>query len=326
MVRSGIGSVARSCFVDGRSATVHGIRSSLCAGSRSNIGDDRTSRESGSEAGVLAARQDRKLHSLRLWAHGGFSSAVGIHHANRSHEAYQQTIWNDQEQLRMPKPSEIQKTLTDLIVFTLTDDIVANRLEPGHALDEGRIGQRFGASRTPVREALRQLAASGLVQLRPHRTPLVAHVDETRLREMFEVMAELEALCTARASIAMKPQQRLRLEQEHVQMGMAMRAGDVMRYRAGNVAFHALIYEGAHNAYLAELAISTRERLAPYRGAQLEAPERMALSHREHDAILTAILRGQAQLAAELMRDHLGNTRAQLFLMTMASPQKEIKK
>lgn len=221
------------------------------------------------------------------------------------------------------KPDPAQTTLTDLIVFGLTDDIVAQRLQPGHALDEGRIGQRFGASRTPVREALRQLAASGLVQLRPHRTPLVAHVDETRLREMFDVMAELESLCAARACLAMTASERCRLEAQHVAMGGAMRAGDVVQYRAGNVTFHALIYEGAHNAYLGELALSTRERLAPYRGAQLEAPERLARSHREHEAILTAILRGQAQQAAGLMRDHLVNTRAQLALMTsvVATPE-----
>jgi DNA-binding GntR family transcriptional regulator len=216
-----------------------------------------------------------------------------------------------------------QNTLTDLIVFSLTEDIVTNRLLPGHALDEGRIGQRFGVSRTPVREALRQLAASGLVQLRPHRAPLVAHVDELSLGEMFDVMAELEALCAARASLAMTPVERANLELHHAAMADALRTADVMQYRSGNVTFHTLIYEGAHNAYLAELALSTRERLAPYRGAQLEAPHRLARSYREHDAILTAILRGQAQQAADLMRDHLGNTRAQLALMAPATSNSE---
>lgn len=207
-------------------------------------------------------------------------------------------------------------TLTDTIVFALTEDIVAHRLTPGHALDEARIGQRFGASRTPVREALRQLAASGMVELRPHRTPTVTRVNDDRLRDMFDVMAELEALCAIRASTAMTPLERRALEQHHETMGQAMRAGDVVAYRLGNATFHAMIYEGAHNDYLRELALATRERLAPYRGAQLEAPERLARSHREHDAILTAILRGQGAIAADLLREHLGNTRAQLASMT----------
>ncbi len=206
-------------------------------------------------------------------------------------------------------------TLTESIVFALTDDIVAKRVRPGEPLDEERLGRRFGASRTPVREALRQLAASGMVELRPHRTPMVALVDDRRLVEMFDVMAELEALCAARASVAMRPAHRAELEALHARMGEAMRHGDVGAYRSGNAAFHALIYDGADNGYLREMALATRERLAPYRGAQLEAPARLALSHREHEGILTAILRGEAGRAADLMRQHLANTRDQLQSM-----------
>lgn len=211
-----------------------------------------------------------------------------------------------------------QQTLTDAIVFALTDDIAAKRLAPGDMLDESRLGQRFGASRTPVREALRQLAASGMVELRPHRTPLVARIDDKRLRDMFDVMAELEALCAGRASIAMKPAQRQRLETHYNAMGSAMRSGDVAAYRAGNTVFHTLIYEGAGNDYLRDLALATRERLSPYRAAQLESPERLALSHREHGGILTAIQRGEAARAGELMREHLSNTQVQLTSMGFA--------
>ncbi len=200
-------------------------------------------------------------------------------------------------------------TLADVIVFALTDDIVGKTLEPGSVLDEARIGRRFGASRTPVREALRQLAASGLVELRPHRTPLVASVDESRISDMFEVMAELEAWCVARACRVMGAEQRAMLLKHHEDMGDAMRAGDINRYRAGNVDFHAMIYEGAGNRYLRDMAHGTRERLAPYRGAQLEAPSRLARSHAEHDAIMTAIMRAEADHAAELMRAHLSMTR-----------------
>jgi len=185
-------------------------------------------------------------------------------------------------------------TLADTIVFALTDDIVGARLPPGEALDEATLGRRFGASRTPVREALRQLAASGLIQLRPHRAPIVAFIDEQRIVEMFDVMAELEALCVARASLSMSPDQRTALTRQHQSMGAAVRAGDVGSYRAGNVVFHSIIYDGANNAFLQELAQSTRKRLAPYRGAQFEAPSRLARSYAEHDAILLAILRGEA--------------------------------
>lgn len=201
-------------------------------------------------------------------------------------------------------------TLADTIVYALTEEIVGKRLPPGAELDEGRLGERFGASRTPVREALRQLAASGLVALRPHRAALVASIDDRGVAEMFDVMAELEALCAARSARAMEPAQRRELEALHRQMAVAMRDGDVQRYRTGNLEFHGLIYDGSGNRYLRDLAASTRGRLAPYRGAQLEAPARLAMSWAEHDAIVTAIMRANAPLAAELMRAHLTQTQA----------------
>ncbi|MBN8909074.1 MAG: FCD domain-containing protein, partial [Rhodospirillales bacterium] len=91
-------------------------------------------------------------------------------------------------------------------------------------------------------------------------------------------------------------------------MAAMVRAGDVAAYRAANVTLHGLIYEGAHNAYLAELAATTRRRLAPFRAAQLEAPERMRKSHAEHGEIVTAILRGNGATAAAALRHHLSAT------------------
>lgn len=212
--------------------------------------------------------------------------------------------------------------LADVIAFALTDDIVSQRLAPGAALDEETLGRRFGASRTPVREALRELAAGGLVELRPHRAPVVARVDETRVADMFEVMADLEALCARHASSAMSPEQRRRLEAHHREMGEAVRQGDVNGYRAANVVLHTLIYEGAGNAYLREITQATRVRLGPYRGAQLEAPQRLNQSYAEHDAIVSSIMRGDGKNAADLMRRHLSVTRVTLRLLVSANSPK----
>lgn len=206
--------------------------------------------------------------------------------------------------------------LADVIAFALTDDIVSHRLVPGSALDEETLAKRFGASRTPVREALRELAAGGLVELRPHRAPIVATVDQQRVADMFSVMADLEALCAARAAVAISADQRLQLEAQHLDMGEAVRLGDVSSYRAGNIVFHGLIYDAAGNAYLREITVATRTRLVPYRGAQLEAPQRLSASYAEHGGIVTAILRGEASRAATLMRRHLASTQAALTVLT----------
>lgn len=213
--------------------------------------------------------------------------------------------------------------IADVIAFALTDDIVSHRLAPGAPLDEETLAKRFGASRTPVREALRELAAGGLVELRPHRAPIVATVDERRVADMFEVMADLEALCAARAATAITAEQRTRLEAHHREMGEAVRHGDVASYRAGNVVFHALIYDGAANGYLREITLATRARLGPFRGAQLEAPDRLSASYAEHEAIVSAIARGEAERAAGLMRRHLAVTRETLAkLVSVAVPGK----
>jgi DNA-binding GntR family transcriptional regulator len=202
--------------------------------------------------------------------------------------------------------------LADVIAYALTDDIVSRRLAPGAALDEETLGRRFGASRTPVREALRELAAGGLVELRPHRAPIVAKVDGPRVAELFDVMADLEGLCAARAANAMTADERARLEAQHRDMGEAIRRGDVGSYRTGNMLFHGLIYDGAHNGYLREITLATRARLGPYRAAQLEAPQRLARSYAEHEAIVAAIVRGESEKAARLTRRHLAVTQETL--------------
>ncbi|MCG8359901.1 MAG: GntR family transcriptional regulator, partial [Kiloniellales bacterium] len=77
----------------------------------------------------------------------------------------------------------------------LEAEIFAGRLAPGQRLDESKLAARFGVSRTPVREALLQLASIGLVEMRPRQGAVVAAVTIRRLLQMFEVMAELEAFC-----------------------------------------------------------------------------------------------------------------------------------
>lgn len=199
-------------------------------------------------------------------------------------------------------------TRTERLVSALADRIVAGDLPPGAALDETRLAAAFGVSRTPVREAIRQLAAMGLVEVRRHRGASVARPAAARLHEMFFVMGEIEALCVALCARAMGRAERSDLAACHRDMGRLVRAGDVHGYRAANLVFHGKLYAGAHNAYLAELATATRRRLAPFRGAQLEAAERLPRSYAEHGAIVTAILRADAAAAGAAMRRHLEAT------------------
>ncbi|TCT07643.1 GntR family transcriptional regulator [Aquabacter spiritensis] len=196
-------------------------------------------------------------------------------------------------------------TRTEELRLQIADDIVRGRIAPGTALEEMDIAKRYGVSRTPVREVIRDLAASGLVETRPHRSALVAKPSIERLRGMFEVMAELEALCAGQSALHMTPAERGQLQAIHADLGDLTRRGDETNYSFLNDRFHTFLYSGAHNDYLAEITLATRGRLQPFRRAQFRNLGRLALSYAEHDAVVTAILRGDKAEAAAAMRAHI---------------------
>lgn len=210
---------------------------------------------------------------------------------------------------RRAKPVAAPLTRTETLRLQIADEIVSGVLEPGTPLDEQELASRFGVSRTPVREAIRQLSASGLVSVRPHRGAVVALPTPSQLNDMFEAMAELEALCAGLAARNMTVPERRGLEALHNDLRLLVHEGDPASYHEKNEAFHAAIYAGSHNGYLAELTLMTRTRVAPFRRAQFRATGRLGGSYQEHDLIVQAILRGDHQGASEAMRAHIGIVR-----------------
>ena len=199
----------------------------------------------------------------------------------------------------------LRRTSAEEIRRELASRIISGDLAPGEALDETTLAGEFAVSRTPVREALRLLAASGLVDQRPHAKTLVAKPEPETLAGMFEVMGYLEALCAGLCAVMMQPAERDALDALHQEMAGIVRDGDATRYAEANDAFHAAIYEGAHNAYLNEITRSTRQRLQPFRRAQFGALGRLAKSHREHSAVVDAILQADRDAAEAAMRKHI---------------------
>jgi DNA-binding GntR family transcriptional regulator len=202
-----------------------------------------------------------------------------------------------------------RRTLAEELRLQLADEIVRGTLSPGAALDEMELARRFHVSRTPVREAIRQLAASGLIEARAHRGAVVARPSEERLSGMFEAMGELEALCAGLAAERMTGGERRGLEAAHEQMRALIHVGDPQRFHEVNEAFHNAIYSGAHNAYLAEITVATRARVQPFRRAQFRTLGRLAKSHVEHDRVVEAILRGDRERAEAAMRVHIFTVR-----------------
>jgi DNA-binding GntR family transcriptional regulator len=199
----------------------------------------------------------------------------------------------------------LKRTSGEEIRRVLASRIIAGELQPGTPLDETLLAGEFAVSRTPVRDALRLLAASGLVDQKPHARALVAKPAPAELAGMFEVMGYLEALCAGLCAVMMTAAERDTLDAQHSEMAGIVRAGDATRYAEANDAFHTAIYEGAHNSYLFDITVSTRQRLQPFRRAQFGAMGRLAQSHREHGLIVEAILRGDRGQAEAAMRQHI---------------------
>ena len=202
--------------------------------------------------------------------------------------------------------------LSDRIRNALTDAISSGELAPGTTLDEQQLADRYGASRTPVREALRQLATSGMVEVRPRRGVIVRHVTAEEVMDMFEAMAEIEAVCVRLATYRITPLERSRLLRIHEASEAAVEAGDVDAYDALNREFHEAIYRAAHNDFLADQAIAVRTRLNAFRRMQLRQDRRLVTSRAEHDAVMRAIAEGDGDEAARRMRAHMLNAASAL--------------
>jgi DNA-binding GntR family transcriptional regulator len=122
---------------------------------------------------------------------------------------------------------------------------------------------------------------------------------------MFEVMAELESMCGRLAARRILPAELARLREAHQACEEARDAGKPDLYYQLNEVFHRRIYEASHNGFLAEQAIALHRRLRPYRRLQLRVRNRMQSSFSEHAGIVEAIVAGNGDQAAELLRSHV---------------------
>ncbi len=194
---------------------------------------------------------------------------------------------------------------TQVLRDALENDIVRGTFAPGQRLDEASLTERFGVSRTPVREALQQLAAIGLVEMVPKRGAFVVRVGLAQLVEMFEVMAELEGMCARLAARRITESEIEALQLALAACGQAAKAGDSDAYYYENERFHECIYDAGHNSFLKKQTRQLKTRLQPYRRMQLQVPNRVKRSLEEHRVIVSAIVGGDESGAESSMKHHV---------------------
>lgn len=191
------------------------------------------------------------------------------------------------------------------ITAELQDDIDSGRLLPGEALDERLLSARFNVSRTPIREALQRLAASGLVRIVPRQGVFVSRMSLPELREMYEMLAELEGAVARLAASRIREPWVGALRKATEDGQAAADRGDWLAYSQINADFHDALYEGCRNRPLAEQCRVTRRRVQIYSVNAFQHPGRMQGSAKEHRELAGAILAGESDRARTLMMEHL---------------------
>jgi DNA-binding GntR family transcriptional regulator len=218
-----------------------------------------------------------------------------------------------------------KSTLAESVKSRLEKEIFEGRYLPGDRLREDVISREYGASRTPVREAFKHLAASGLISVQPHQGAVVRKLEIGELAEMFQVMAELEGLCSRLAAKRIRPDQKRKLEQAHKECARLARGGRHEEFYQANNIFHELIHEISGNRFLHRETENLARRLNPYRRQITFHPGRMIDSIREHEAVMRAIIAGNAETAGETMRRHvniLGDQFGDYLEMLSLQPQR----
>ena len=195
--------------------------------------------------------------------------------------------------------------LSETLREAIEEEIATGKLGPGTHLDEIELANRFGVSRTPIREALILLQSEGLVDNRLRKGSVVVQVSPAKLMEMFEVMAELEAMCARLAVRRSTPLDIEALELAHEECRAAALSGDTNAYFYANERFHFAMYAASHNNFLSEQSMQLQRRLRPYRRLQLRVRNRLQRSFAEHQLILDALKSGDVEGAIENVRSHV---------------------
>jgi DNA-binding GntR family transcriptional regulator len=210
-------------------------------------------------------------------------------------------------------------TKADDIALEIEEAIVSGELAPGAVLRQDRLSERYGVSRTPVREALRRLAALGLVSFEPNRGVRVRSLSRDSMREAFLVRAELEALATGIAATKITKVDLDELEQAEKQFARltrALRARDpgsdrralTAEWMRANHGFHDVIYRVAASPFIEQMAKSARRTFS---GPAIWAPgdatidELYAENERQHRAIQAALAAGSEEGARALAHEHV---------------------
>ena len=197
------------------------------------------------------------------------------------------------------------RPLYEEVAERLRQRIFARELEPGGWIDEIRLAQEYGISRTPMREALKVLAAEGLVTMKVRRGAYVTEVNEKDLSEVYHLLALLES--DAASVVASKASAAELKELERLHQDLVQAQNDRERFFAINERFHLRLLELADNRWRMQMVADLRKVMKLNRHQSLLKTGRVQESMTEHQALLDAILDRNSALASQRMQAHFAN-------------------
>jgi DNA-binding GntR family transcriptional regulator len=202
-------------------------------------------------------------------------------------------------------PEDRRMRAASEIVAAVEKQILSGALLPGQRVDEMALASSFGVSRTPVREAVLELAALGLVEQRAHKGAFVADVTLEDIFDVYEVLAELEGLCARLAARRMSDTERRELRALHDEMGTLVAPQHRERYIEFDYRFHGLLINAARNGALRDHISLCMRRIAPVRRTSMEMAHDLAAAYAEHEALVAAVLAGDGAKAERIMSEHV---------------------
>lgn len=214
-----------------------------------------------------------------------------------------------------------RQTLTGMTTDAIRERILRGHYPEGEPLRQDAIGIELGVSRIPVREALRQLEAEGLVTFSPHRGAVVSSLSLKEIRELFELRADIEGDLIQRAVPRMVKEDHVRAAEILDAYELALSSGEVLAWGALNWQFHSTLYAPADRGLTMSMVNKLHQHSDRYLRMQLALTHGETRARQEHRAIAAAARKGDATKASRLLRDHiLGAGRA---LVTFLEDERE---
>lgn len=208
--------------------------------------------------------------------------------------------------MRAPKQTFVKAS--ERIRTEVEEAIESGSLLPGESIDEAELASQYQVSRTPIREALLQLQAQGLVTSLPRGGMIVAKMNLQQLLALWELLAELEGVAVRLACERMTPPERDALVQVHEQSRRHAEAEDVAGWQDSNLQFHDLIYRATRNPYLRLEVMRIRTRTGYYRRHAFGALGRIRSSFEQHQLVVDAFREGDTEAAVDAMVQHMHPT------------------